>query len=302
MGIVSNLFPSSDHRHKLTAAHNKKPRPPPGDLHKDSYFQNDQGLYIFVSRWLPDGKPKALCVLLHGSGDHCGRLFPLAQQLQACGFAVCTMDHQGNGRSEGDRMHVERYTDYVSDVERMVSLECGRNPDVASLPRFIFGHSAGAVIALDVVKSSLSSGHSPYKGIVMHSPMLYIDPATTSAFNLAAGRLLSNMLPKWPVPWVVGPDCPISTYKPAQELWDADPLVYKGAMRPRQSMELFSALQRANEAAAEMSTPYIALHGTGDKVCLAQGTEEWHQKTASADKELVLLEVRLPPESVCSLS
>mmetsp|Transcript_25612 Transcript_25612/g.61741 ORF Transcript_25612/g.61741 Transcript_25612/m.61741 type:complete len:251 (+) Transcript_25612:244-996(+) len=232
MGLVSSLFPSSDPRHTLTAAHAKTPRPAPGDIHKDSYFLNEDGLYIFVARWLPKGKPKALCVLLHGSGDHCGRLFPLAELLQGAGYAVCTMDHQGNGRSEGERMHVERYKHYVRDVNRMVLLEVERDPTLGALPRFLFGHSAGAVIALDVAKGAVAEeGGGGYKGLVLTSPMLYVDPATTSAFNLAAGRFLSNVLPKWPVPWVVGPDCPVSSNGPAQAAWDGDPLVCEGGVR-----------------------------------------------------------------------
>jgi len=186
-------------------------------------------------------------------------------------------------------MHVERYAHLVRDVQRMLGIELGRSPQLGGLPRFLFGHSAGAVIALDVAAAASAAGE-PFAGMVLTSPMLYVDPATTSAFNLAAGRLLSNLLPKWPVPWVLGPDCPVSSHPPAQAMWDADPLVYRGAMRPRQSMELFEALQGAQRAAGDVTIPYLAFHGTADKVCLMEGTEAWHARTSSRDKELVILE------------
>ena len=56
-------------------------------------------------------------------GDHSDRLAGLAGQLCTSGFAVIALDHQGNGRSEGDRLHCERYQKYVDDVEQFVDLE-----------------------------------------------------------------------------------------------------------------------------------------------------------------------------------
>ena len=291
MGILSWMFPSTEGRHTLTVKHAARPRAPPSPQLEQSYFQNVEGLYIFTKRWIPkDGtKPRAFIVLLHGSGDHCRRLDALGEAMCEAGYAAVTMDHQGHGRSEGDRVHCERYSNLIDDVTLMVSLELKRNPSLAKLPRFIFGHSAGALYAIDVANKAASS-NDPYRGVILCSPALYIDPGTTSPFNLLAGSILSRLLPKWPVPWVTGPDAPISRDEVAQAHYDGDPLVYRGALRPRHSMELFGALREINDMAPGFNMPYLAFHGSGDKICLLQGTQRWHEATQSADKTLVVFE------------
>ena len=54
------------------------------------------------------------------------------------------VDLRGRGRSEGERLYVESFADYVSDLAAVV--EKARLHDPA-LPVFLLGHSAGGVVA-----------------------------------------------------------------------------------------------------------------------------------------------------------
>jgi alpha-beta hydrolase superfamily lysophospholipase len=111
------------------------------------YFLNKDGLYIHFRRWIPQGNihplpPKGIVVLVHGLGEHCARYDHVARALNALGFVVYGLDHQGHGRSEGDRLHLNTFQDYVDDVMGLVSIAKSENPLIAK-KTYILGHSMG---------------------------------------------------------------------------------------------------------------------------------------------------------------
>ena len=74
--------------------------------------------------------------------------------LNAAGFSVYGHDHQGHGQSGGERGYVESFQHYVLDslhflrhIQREVSESGG-----AVRPVFLFGHSMGATIALQMAR------------------------------------------------------------------------------------------------------------------------------------------------------
>ena len=44
-----------------------------------------------------------------GMAEHCSRYNDVAVHFNGNGAAVFALDHQGHGRSEGDRVHVENF-------------------------------------------------------------------------------------------------------------------------------------------------------------------------------------------------
>jgi alpha-beta hydrolase superfamily lysophospholipase len=57
---------------------------------------------------------------------------------------VYALDLRGRGKSEGERFYVEKFSDYLDDVNTLVSTARTENP---GLPIYVLGHSAGGVIA-----------------------------------------------------------------------------------------------------------------------------------------------------------
>ena len=111
------------------------------------YFLNRDGLYIHFRRWIPQGNvhplpPKGIVVIVHGLGEHCARYDNLAKALNAIGFIVYGLDHQGHGRSEGDRLHLKQFGDFVEDVIGLTRLAKSENPLIAK-KTFLLGHSMG---------------------------------------------------------------------------------------------------------------------------------------------------------------
>lgn len=75
------------------------------------YFVS-QGLWLYHRQWIV-AKPRAIVFLCHGFAEHSGRYEHVARRLNAEGFSVYSLDHQGHGQSEGDRAYVEKFESYT---------------------------------------------------------------------------------------------------------------------------------------------------------------------------------------------
>lgn len=96
--------------------------------------------------WLPSGKPGAPAILyLHGIRWSLGNnLFRIARWREL-GFSVLAIDYRGFGRSDGD---LPSETQIYADA-RAAWQELGRREPGSAL-RFIYGHSLGAAVALEL--------------------------------------------------------------------------------------------------------------------------------------------------------
>src|SRR5258708_1950559 len=102
------------------------------------------GLNIFVRSWRPAGKARGVIAICHGVKSHSGYYAWVAEQFVAHGFAVYAVDLRGRGKSDGDRFYLEKFDDYLNDVNTLVRLSKAREP---GLPVFLLGHSAGGVVS-----------------------------------------------------------------------------------------------------------------------------------------------------------
>ena len=115
----------------------------------ESSFTGKGGLNIFTRSWQAEnGRPSAVIVLVHGFNAHSGYMVWPAEQFSAHGMAVYALDLRGRGRSDGERFYVDKFEDYLADVDGLVSIAREENP---GLPIFMLGHSAGGVVASSYV-------------------------------------------------------------------------------------------------------------------------------------------------------
>jgi predicted dienelactone hydrolase len=106
-------------------------------------FVNKDRLRIYFRAWLPQSSPPlGLVIIAHGFGEHIGRYEHIAGALTRAGFVVYGLDHQGHGRSEGDRAFVVRFSDYADDVLQLTELAQSRHPALARRT-FLLGASSG---------------------------------------------------------------------------------------------------------------------------------------------------------------
>jgi alpha-beta hydrolase superfamily lysophospholipase len=118
--------------------------------------------------WWPADKRDAPAVLyLHGARwNLTGQAFRI-EQLHDFGFSVLAIDYRGFGKSDGDVPSEKTvYEDAHAAWKRLTELQ----PDPAK--RFIYGHSLGGAIAIDLAASLHSAsapGRSPARGLIVES-------------------------------------------------------------------------------------------------------------------------------------
>jgi alpha-beta hydrolase superfamily lysophospholipase len=160
--------------------------------HFEYSWKTHDGLLVFAQTWQPQGEPKAVVALVHGLGDHSGRLPWLVESLTDAGYAVSAYDQRGHGRTEGPRVHASAYESLLLDIDRHLQATRERFP---AIPLVLYGHSFGGAQALCYVlkrrpRLACVVASSPGLASGIHQP----------AAKILVGRLLSRIAPTLHIP------------------------------------------------------------------------------------------------------
>lgn len=224
-----------------------------------------------IGRLEPPAEPKR-CELLvvHGYLEHAMRYDEMARYLAGRGVAVTAFDLRGHGRSEGARGYVERWDDYLDDVQAML--------DPLPAPRFLLGHSMGGLIAL----SFAVQRRPAVAGLVVTNPHLEM-ALEVPAWKLLAGRFLGKVAPRATMP--ANLDVQLLTHDAGiLEVHAQDPLILQNATAGW-FREVNAAQQRLLTAERlDVAAPLLWVIGTADGVASPQASERVAGRTASPDK------------------
>jgi len=248
--------------------------------HREDRFCAHDGLRLHENCWLPAGEPGGVVVVVHGLNDHSGRYTELAARLNRHGYAVYAMDLRGHGKSQGARLLIRSFDEYLADLELHVDRVRRRGPDK---PLFLFGHSmGGAIVAL------LGITRQPdVRGLVLSVPAVVIGGGVSPLLRRLA-PLVSRLFPRLRImrlgyrtlcrdPEVV-------------EQFKNDPLVYHGRFPVRTGAEILRAAGRIQDQMEALKLPLLLLHGTADMATDPEGSRRLHARAGSTDKTLKLYE------------
>jgi acylglycerol lipase len=113
--------------------------------HQEANFKGYQDFNIFYQYWLPESHPKAILLIAHGFAEHSGRYGNVVNYFVPRGYAVYALDHRGHGKSDGERVQVDDFHDYITDLKTFFDIVRQQNP---ATKIFLIGHSMGSVISL----------------------------------------------------------------------------------------------------------------------------------------------------------
>ncbi|MFE4104899.1 alpha/beta hydrolase [Almyronema epifaneia] len=244
-------------------------------MRQDSHFTAARGTQLYYQLWLP-AKVRGGVILVHGIGEHSGRYEGLVQPLCQAGFAVASFDHPGHGRSPGQRGHIERWQDYQTNLKLFFQLVSTQLPQQ---PLFLYGHSLGALIALDYSLQSPQLAGLIISGTPVRPAGRFGNPVL-----IAIARLLSQVWPTLTFKTQLDPSL-LSRDPALRQQYLHDPLVHS-AVTARWGTESLKAIARIKQQAAKVCCPVLMLHGEADQISLLAPSLQFFEDLGSADKTL----------------
>jgi alpha-beta hydrolase superfamily lysophospholipase len=190
---------------------------------RDGTVRSADGFTLFWRAWSPTGSPEAVVGLVHGVAEHSGRYPALVDELIAAGVGVYAIDLRGHGRSTGRRASVHRITDYLTDIDAMLSVIAAEHPTTpCMLAGYSLGGLASTLYALD--------HQQQLAGLVLAAPALGIGQHLAT-LRFATAQALATAIPRLPV-LHVKPDMMMQD-PAAVTAYRNDPLVHHGRLSAR---------------------------------------------------------------------
>ena len=248
--------------------------------HIEGNFKGVRNANIYHQAWLPGGNVKAVLLIVHGLGEHCGRYMNVVNHFVPLGYAVYGLDHIGHGRSEGAREVVERFTDYTDTL--MVYHKMVRGWQ-AGKPMFLLGHSMGGLI----VSYYLLDHQADFRGAVISAPVIKAS-GNISQTTIIMGKILSALAPKMGLLPVDAKS--ISRDPEVVRAYANDPLVFHGKTPARLAAELLKAMLHVTAEADKITLPFIVLQGSEDRLVDPRGAQMLYDKASSNDKTIRIYE------------
>ena len=247
----------------------------PDTTTEEGFFSARDGVRLFWHTARAPS-PAAHVAVVHGYAEHLGRHAEITRALVAAGYTAHLIDCRGHGQSGGKRAHVERFDEYLSDLELFLARV---KEQAQGAPVFLLGHSHGALIAArylldkpEAVRGALFS--SPYFRLKLSVP----------AVKIMAGKLFSKILPGLPMKNELKVE-QLTRDVAIQEATKADPL-YQQIATPRWFTESTAAQETVMRRATEFVTPFLMLLGGADGIADPVAGREFYEHATSKDKQL----------------
>lgn len=151
------------------------------------------GETLHAEWFAPTGSPRGVAVIVHGYAEHIGRYREVANVLAADGWGVLGYDQRGHGRSTGKRGALDRFTDYLDELD-VARRQARALADDAKLPArdVLLGHSNGGLIVLRALTDPTRA--PAVDAAVITSPFLGLRLPVSPARKLLA-RIASRLAP-----------------------------------------------------------------------------------------------------------
>ncbi|OQS16983.1 lysophospholipase [Nocardia donostiensis] len=212
--------------------------------------------------WLPQDAVRGVIVLVHGVAEHAGRYEHVGKRFSDAGYAVYALDHTGHGASAGARANIGSMDSAADNVAQLLEVAGQEFPEV---PRFLTGHSMGALVVLYLVTRTPVD----VAGVVVSAPPLDI-PVGNPVQRLLA-PVLTRLAPNLGVLKLDSSD--ISRDPDVVAAYDNDPLVFRGKLPARTATEILNASIAVKGRLDKLTVPTLAMHGTADTIAAPSSTD-----------------------------
>lgn len=244
---------------------------------KTGSFKTEDGLRIHTVSWAAPIDRQRVVVLAHGISEHSGRYSHVADYLTQAGYHVYALDHRGHGKSEGDRIHVAHYNDFVHDLKQYIDTIKAQHP---ASQLFILGHSMGSIISLQYVLNYPDDAD----GLILTGTATAMGSNVSSLLRGAA-TIIHAIYPQAPIQAPL--DEKYFTRDPEMVAQaKQDQLMYKGWTKTSIARYIVEVGEIIQGRAHEIRLPILIMHGEADDITPISGSQIIYEHVTSDDKTL----------------
>jgi alpha-beta hydrolase superfamily lysophospholipase len=242
-------------------------------------FDGVDDVRIVYDVWTPadiGSTPRGVVILAHGLGEHARRYDHVVARFGREGLITYALDHRGHGRSGGKRVLVKDISEYTNDFSTLVGIAAREHPGAT---RIVLGHSMGGGIVF-----AYGVEHpDDYDLMVLSGPAV----AAQNAVSPLLGRVAKVM-------GVIAPGLPlqaldadaVSRDPAVVDAYNNDPLVYHGKIPGGVARVLLLVGETMPQRAPSLTAPLLVVHGSDDRLILAEGSRQLVAAVGSTDVEL----------------
>src|SRR5689334_24916447 len=145
--------------------------PPEGSLPEpqlaEKAFIATDGAALPLRTWLPEGKPKAVILALHGFNDYSNAFAAPAEEWAKHGIATYAYDQRGFGEAplRGRWAGAYQLTDDLAAASRVLRARYGKG-----VPLYLLGESMGGAVVISAVTGAAGAPRPSADGIILAAP------------------------------------------------------------------------------------------------------------------------------------
>lgn len=239
------------------------------------HLTTSDGLPLLVRLTSPAGlTPQRTVIVVHGAGEHSQRYEHWARLLAQNNWRVVSLDHRGYGLSGGLSGHVDRFDQYLTDLDQVWQ-------ELAIVPEdtMVFGHSLGGLIS---VRYAQTRPHS-MRGLVLSGPLLALQ-LKVPAWKRSLGRLCSIFAPRTRFRTTIRSD-QLTSDPTARRVRETDPLRCR-SVTANWYFQVLDAMVAAWDETSRLTLPTLLLQGALDEVVNPEAATKWWVTLPTQDKTL----------------
>lgn len=233
---------------------------------EECYWKISPRIKLYGKIWLPESPVRAMIIMVHGIGEHCGCYEHLAEKYADQFVGFLAFDLRGHGRSPGKRGHTT-LKDIKNDLRTVIRNVRKKFPKV---PVILYGHSMGG----HAVLSYALDKKVKVQGIIASSPWLKLEHPP-AVFLIKLAKAVSRILPSLTVQTGVTSD-QLAKGETATKSTKTDPLMHK-----KISLKLFADLWENGEkilcSKHKLNIPLLLMHGKDDRLTSYQASKLFAQ-------------------------